>query len=187
MGCGDLTVLQNFPKAKGWLSPHSFFTSTRLILTRFDIVDVPFLIQLQREFSNGIKQVVWMYDVNCKYSVNCYSQSFNNPYSPLEPMYQDFLKGNEVSWLVNHWHGYSHKPECGDKHSLRHTPNTGMVTGEEVETTWPPFNGKQYDAREMDAGGRQDEGTAIIVEHNRKKIEAMGMFLRSTFSFDEVS
>ena len=119
---------------------------------RFDIVDVPFLIQLQREFKNGIKQVVWMYDVNCKYSVNLHSRSFNNPYSPLEPMYQQFLKDStSLLYLVNVWHGNSHRPQCGDKHSIRNTPNTGMVTGEEVETAWVKPNQKQYDVREMDA------------------------------------
>jgi hypothetical protein len=142
---------------------------------RFDIVDVPFLIQLQREFSSGIKQVVWMYDVNCKYSVNCYSRSFTNPYSPLEPLYQDYLK-SKVTYLVNTWHGNAHKPECADKHSLRNTPNTGMVTGEEVETSWPAPNGKQYDAREMDEGGHQDEYTAIFIQHNHQKLDCMGAY-----------
>ena len=117
-----------------------------------------------------------MYDVNCKYSINLYSRSFNNPYSPLEPLYQEFLKDpKSLVSLVNVWHGNSHRPECADKHSIRNTPNTGMVTGEEVETAWVRPNCKQYDAREMDAGGRQDLMTTFFVEHNDRKVEAMGM------------
>jgi hypothetical protein len=95
-------------------------------------------------------------------------------------MYQDFLKGKSVTWLVNHWHGYSHKPECGDKHSLRNTPNTGMVSGEEVETGWVKLNYKQYDTREMDGGARRDELTAVIIEHNEQKLLVMGKACMTT-------
>jgi hypothetical protein len=149
--------------------------------SRFDIVDIPFLIQLQREFSSGIKQVIWTYNVNCKYSVNLHSRSFYNPYSPLSAIYQDNLKDpNSLLCLVNVWHGNAHKPECADKHSIRNTPNTGMVSGEEVETTWVKPNRKQYEAREMDAGGRQDLMTAVFVENNERKIEGMGRLCNSS-------
>ncbi len=79
-----------------------------------------------------------------------------------------------IKYLVNVWHGESHKPECADQHSLRNTPLTGMVTGEEIETGWPRINKKQYSTREMDAGGRVDAITAHAIEHNKDKIKRLG-------------
>jgi hypothetical protein len=142
---------------------------------RFDIVDVPFQIQLQREYSNGIIHVVWLYDVNCKFKINSFNRCLANPSSPLDPEFKDRLRDPKyISYLVNVWHGNSHKPECADEHSLRNTPMKGMVTGEEIETGWPRMNRKQYTTREMDAGARIDAITIHMLQHNKDKLEKMG-------------
>jgi hypothetical protein len=142
---------------------------------RFGIVDIPFQIQLQKEYSNGIIQIIWLYDVNCKFKTNCFQRCFYNKYSPLEEMFQRrLLDPKFILFLVNVWHGNSHKPECSDQHSLRNTPRTGMVTGEEIETGWPRLNKKQWSTREMDAGARADTITVHVIEHNRDKILRIG-------------
>jgi len=118
-----------------------------------------------------------MYDVNCKYRVNMYNRCFYNPYSPLELLFQERLKDSKfILPLVNVWHGNSHKPECGDKSSIRNTPNTGMVTGEEVETAWKEHNHLQYYTREMNAGARADSITVHFLKHNQGKIDRMGRY-----------
>ena len=152
-----------------------------LSFIRFAVVDVPFQVQLQKEYSNGIKHVVWLYDVNCKFKINAYDRCSSNPFSPLEATFQDRLKDPKyLSYLVNVWHGNSHKPECADQHSLRNTPLMGMVTGEEIETGWPRINRKQYATREMDAGARTDALTVHIIEHNKDKIKRMGVFRKNS-------
>lgn len=147
-------------------------------------MDVPFQIQLQKEFSSGIKHVVWLYDVSCKFSINAFNRSFYNPYSPLEATFKERLKDkNFIKYLVGVWHGNSHKSECGDEFSLRYTPLTGMVTGEEIETGWKRLNKKQYSIREMDAGGRIDSVTVQVIDHNADKIKRMGKFNMKTKSY----
>src|ERR1700748_2844509 len=116
-----------------------------------------------------------MYDVNCKFRINAYSRSFYNPYSPLEPMFQSRLKDPKfILFLVNVWHQNAHKPDCADKSSLRYTANTGMVGGEEVETTWVEPNHIQYVVREMNAGARADAITVHLLRNNEQKIFRMG-------------
>lgn len=138
---------------------------------RFDIVDIPFQTQLQDEYSKGIQHVVWMYDVNCKYKINSYNRCLTNPFSPLEATFKERLKDPaHISYLVNVWHGNSHRPECADEHSLRNTAMKGMVTGEEIESGWVKMNRKQYTTREMDAGARRDSITAHMIDHNNDKL-----------------
>ena len=75
-----------------------YFTNTILRLTcirRFDIVDIPFQSQLQKEFQSGIQHVVWLYDVNCKYKVNSWTRCVNNEFSPLSKEFQDRLKNSK--------------------------------------------------------------------------------------------
>lgn len=93
----------------------------------------------------------------------------------LKPPFKERLKDpTYVSYLVNVWHGNSHKPECADEHSLRNTPMKGMVTGEEIESGWAKMNRKQYTTREMDAGARRDSITVHMINHNKDKLKRMG-------------
>lgn len=75
---------------------------------------------------------------------------------------------------MNAFHQYSHNPECADAHSLRNSPNVGMVTGEEIETSWAILNHLQYSIREMDAGARIDMITTHMIHINELKIRRMG-------------
>ena len=75
---------------------------------------------------------------------------------------------------MNVWHGFSHKPECGDKNSLRNAENVGMVTGEEIESGWARLNHIQYATREMDAGAWIDNITIHMIQSNLDKIKLMG-------------
>lgn len=144
---------------------------------RFDVVDVPFQLQLQREYKSGVQQVIWLYDVNCKYKINSWMRCVNNPFSPLEKEYHDWLKDKKhLRYFINVWHGYSHKPECSDEHGLRNAENVGMVTGEEIETGWAHLNHLQYSTREMDAGARADNITIHMLQINVDKKMAMGMY-----------
>lgn len=143
---------------------------------RFDIVDVPFQFQLQKEYESGIQTVVWLYDVNCKYKINSFNRSANNEHSPLSRQFQERLKDSKhLKYFVNVWHGLSHKPECGDEHSLRNADNVGMVTGEEIESGWARLNHLQYPTREMHAGARADNITIHMIQSNRDKIAKMGI------------
>ena len=124
---------------------------------------------------NGIRHVVWMYDVNCKYKINSFHRCFTNPFSPLDAAFKDRLRDpSYISYLVNVWHGNSHKPECADEHSICNTAMKGMVTGEEIESGWVKMNRKQYTTREMDAGARADSITIHMIEHNKDKLKRMG-------------
>ena len=144
-------------------------------IRRFDIVDIPFFLQLQNEFSKGLQHVVWLYDVNCKYRINSWARCANNPNTPLSPNFHYRLKNNKhVRYYVNVWHGFSHKPECGDKNSLRNAENVGMVTGEEIESGWARLNHIQYATREMDAGAQVDNITIHMIQSNLDKINLMG-------------
>ena len=118
-----------------------------------------------------------MYDVNCKFKVNSYKRCISNPFSPLDDQYKAHLKDStRISYLVNVWHGKSHKPECSDEHSLRNTPMNGMVTGEEIESGWAKLNRKQYTTREMDAGARADSITVHMIEHNKEKVSKLSKY-----------
>jgi hypothetical protein len=142
---------------------------------RFDIVDVPFQIQLQRAYGSGLKHVVWLYDVNCKFKINSWSRCVHNPFSPLSPNFQERLKDPKyLRYFINVWHGYSHNSECADEHSLRNADKVGMVTGEEIESGWARLNHLQYPTREMDAGARVDSITAHMLQSNSDKMRAMG-------------
>jgi hypothetical protein len=147
------------------------------MVTRFDIVDVPFQTQLQRAYNSGLKHVVWLYDVNCKFEVNSWNRCTHNPFSPLSPEYQDRLKDRRyLRYFINVWHGYSHKPECSDSYSLRNADKVGMVTGEEIESGWARLNHLQYPTREMDAGARADSITIHMLQSNEDKVMAIGEF-----------
>lgn len=116
-----------------------------------------------------------MYDVNCKYKIRVLDRCKDNEYSPLEDRFKQRLKDPDfVRFLVNVWHGYSHKPECSDEHSIRNCANTGMVTGEEIESGWSILNMLQYWIQEMNAGGRADAITWHMFAINLAKINSMG-------------
>lgn len=134
---------------------------------RFDIVDIPFQCQLQKVYKDGIQNVVWLYDVNCKFKVNSFNRCINNEKPLLSPEFHKRLKDPQsLRYYVNVWHGFSHKPECADEHSLRNADNVGMVTGEEIESGWARLNHLQYPTREMHAGARADAITIHMIQSN---------------------
>ena len=147
-----------------------------MTIHRFDIIDIPFQIQLQNEYENGIQNINWIYDVNCKFKINSFTRCSNNPHSPLSIEFQDRLKDkNHLRYFLNVWHGYSHKPECSDEHSLRNMERGGMVTGEEIESGWASLNPIQYAIREMDDGARVDAITVQMIHINEQKVHLMGL------------
>ena len=145
-------------------------------MSRFDIIDVPFQIILNEEWKKGLEHIWIIYDAACRLKINAYDRCSSNPNSPLEKCFQTRLKPGSgyIEYKVNAFHQHSHKPECADNHSLRNSSNIGMVTGEEIETSWANLNHLQYSLREMDAGGRVDMITAHMLHITEKKIERMG-------------
>lgn len=143
---------------------------------RFDIVDVPFQIILNEEWKKGLEDIWIIYDSACRYKINAYTRCNSNPHSPLDEKFHSRLKPESgfLQYKVNTFHQQSHKPEFADEHSLRNSSNSGMVTGEEIETAWANLNHLQYSLREMDAGGRIDMITAHMLHITEDKIKRMG-------------
>jgi hypothetical protein len=156
---------------------------TMVILTtllRFDIVDIPFQIQVKNEWTKGIQRIVHIYDVSCSFKKRVYERCITNRFSPLTWNFRSRLKllpenKKFIEWKVNVFHQLGHKPECADEHSLRNTPNVGRFTGEDIETGWSKLNHMQYATREMHAGARIDSITAHMLQFNRDKEEGLGM------------
>lgn len=134
-------------------------------------------MQLQDSFSKGLKRIVFMYDIACKFNINAYNRCIENPYSPLEPRFRNHLRSElgHVLYKVNKFHIKSHKPQCADQYGLNYTPLVGMRAGEEIETGWPHTNREQWSTREMGAGARRDTLTAHMLFMNLRKRNAMGM------------
>ena len=106
-------------------------------ICRYSAVDVPFQIQLQRIFQQGLKRVVFLYDIACKFNIKAYQRCINNPFSPLHPIYRNRLSNvAHMLYKVNKFHIRSHKAACGDMYGLAFTPLVGMRAGEEIETGW---------------------------------------------------
>jgi hypothetical protein len=139
---------------------------------RFDVVDVPLLTILNNAWKSGQEHINIIYDSACRYSVKFHSRCRKNPNTPLDREFWDRIdpESNFLQWFVNAFHQYGHTPECADKYSLRNSSNTGMVTGEEIETSWATLNHLQYSIREMDAGARIDMITAHMLTVNDEKI-----------------
>lgn len=146
------------------------------LLSRFDIVDVPFQILLNEEWSKGLEDLIIIYDSACRFKCNAYARCTSNPHSPLDQQFWPRLKPNSdfLKFYVNTFHQHSHIPECADVHSLQNSSQIGMVTGEEIETGWATLNHLQYSIREMDAGARVDMITAHMLKINKDKIRRMG-------------
>lgn len=142
---------------------------------------MPFQTQLQKEYTNGIQHIVWLYDVNCKFKVNAYNRCISNPHSPLSTFKERLKQPEYLRYFVNVWHGNSHKPECADEHSLRNAKNVGMVTGEEIESGWATINHLQYPTREMDSGARADTITVHMIQLNKAKSDKMGKHILFCF------
>jgi hypothetical protein len=137
---------------------------------------VPFLLNCEDAFTKLLKRIIWLYDINCKYKVNVYERCNNNRFAPLSEKYHENLRDEKhLNYYVNVWHGFTHKPECADKHSLRNAEHVGMVTGEEIETGWSSLNHIQYSIREMDAGARQDAITIHMIHLNSRKAKNLGV------------
>src|SRR5215475_9501278 len=132
---------------------------------RYSYVDVPFQLALQTEFDKGLKRILFKYDINCKYNLNAYRRCADNPHSPLDQKYWDRLKKENgyVGYGVNDFHIKSHIPSCADEYSNVHTPLMGIRACEEVESIWAIMNKFQWATREMDAGARQDQLTAVML------------------------
>ena len=138
-------------------------------------MDVPFQLQLQYLFDKGLKRVVFMYDIACRFNINAYKRCMDNPYSPLKQEYRRRL--TDIGFLlykVNKFHIRSHKADCADQYGLSYTPLVGMRAGEEVETGWPHHNCEQWSTREMGAGKRLDMLQSHMHYMNEVKIRKMG-------------
>lgn len=159
--------------------PKHVFPRSADIIFRFDVVDIPFQIQLDRIWGMGLERIISIYDVACSFKKRCFERCKSNKFSPLRREFQDRLElipENDIymQHRVNHFHQYGHNPECADEHSLCNTRYVGMFTGEDIETAWAIFNLIQYVLREMDAGGRVDALTAHMLQFNRQKILQLG-------------
>jgi hypothetical protein len=119
--------------------------------------------------------------VNCKFKINSWNRCIDNPHSLLSPEFHSRLQDQKyLRYFINVWHGYSHKPECADEHSLRNASNVGMVTGEEIESGWARLNHLQYQTREMDSGARADSITIHMIQSNYDKVKSMGKAIQRT-------
>jgi hypothetical protein len=100
----------------------------------------------------------------------------DNPFSPLPEKYREWLKKElgVVTYNINDFHMKSHIPACADEYSSRHTPLMGIRACEEVESVWSILNKFQWSTREMDAGARRDQLTAVMLKINEDKIDRMG-------------
>ena len=138
-------------------------------------MDVPFHMQLQREFERGLDRVLFFYDVNCNYNINAYERCVKNGDSPLSPKFHHWLKRElgKVLPKVNQWHLGSHKLTCADEYGTRYTPRTAHRHGEEVESTWSHMDKEQWATREMDAGAREDTLSIHMHYNNAEKIKKM--------------
>ena len=154
---------------------------TGSIHSRFDIVDVPFQVILSKAWQEGLENVVIIYDSACRFKVNAHARCVANPCSPLEEKFKSRLKPGSgfIKYFVNAFHQYSHNAECADHHSLRNSANTGMVTGEEIETSWAILNHLQYSIREMDSGARIDMITLHMLQINEDKNKKLGRQFRN--------
>jgi hypothetical protein len=146
---------------------------------RFDVVDIPFQLQVNNEWSKGIERIVHIYDISCSFKKKSYFRCISNRFSPLHWKFRprlELLTENKkfIEWKVNVFHQLGHKPECADEHSLRNTRNVGMFTGEDIETGWSKLNHTQYANREMNAGARVDSITAHMLQINKEKTEGLG-------------
>jgi hypothetical protein len=146
--------------------------------TRFDIVDIPFQIQLNKEWEKGIERIVHIYDVSCSFKKRSYERCISNQFSPLSWKFRSRLELNSenrrfIEWKVNVFHQYGHKADCADEHGLRHTKNVGKFTGEDIETGWARLNHCQYATREMDAGARIDSISIHMLQINKDKVEGL--------------
>jgi hypothetical protein len=146
---------------------------------RFDIVDIPFQIQLESEWQKGIQKVLQIYDVACSFKKRAHERCVTNKFSPLSQEFHNRLQlvpenKKFIDWKVNVFHQYGHKAECADEHGLRHTKNVGKFTGEDIETGWARLNHCQYATREMDAGARVDSISAHMLHINKDKTEGLG-------------
>jgi len=137
---------------------------------------VPFQTIINKAWQSGLKNIVTIYDSACRFKVNAYERCRSNPHTPLAQPFHTRVIPNSgfMDYFVNAFHQHSHNPECADMHSLRNSSNVGMVSGEEIETSWAALNHLQYSIREMDAGARADMITTHMLHINKCKIQRMG-------------
>ena len=109
-------------------------------LCSYDFVDVALCSILEAIWKSGLYQIVFTYDINCKYRINLSNRiSAQNDVqtAPLSVDYQTALQNPQMFLAkVNTWHLGAHIDECTDEHSLRITNNVGTFSGEQVEHPW---------------------------------------------------
>ena len=147
-------------------------------LCSYDFVDVALCSILEAIWKSGLYQIVFTYDINCKYWINlsnCISAQNDVQTAPLSVDYQTALQNPQMFLAkVNTWHLGAHIDGCADEHSLRITNNVGTFSGEQVEHPWSQLDSLRWSTREMDAGHWQDVISTHMNNWNFDKLENIG-------------
>lgn len=125
---------------------------------------------------NGLEDVIFSYDIACKYSVNFLKRVTTAGIDGEAPLISSEIETMlKITWLIGKFHLGGHKEECAKKYSFNYNESVGRMSGELVETTWLTFNALKYQTREMGPGPRRELITAAMNFWNALKVARMSM------------
>ena len=139
---------------------------------RYRNVDVAVAAVLRAAFALGLYNIVFSYDIACKYSINFIQRVMEGTVALLDPELKDFLLA--IVWLIGKFHIGGHQKSCSEKYSFNYTWGVGRMSGELVETIWAEFNWYKYQTKEMTHGGRRDLLSDAFNQFNFAKSINMG-------------
>lgn len=122
----------------------------------------------------NIVELVFSYDIACKWSINLATR-IREQY----PSYTEIIDGGRVkiTYFVPKMHLPGHGSSCQTKFSFNYAPGVGRTHGETVEQEWAHINGAALATREMGAGARHATLDDNWGGWNWRKILAMSEFL----------
>lgn len=103
--------------------------------------------------ASGIKDIIFSYDIACKFSINFLERVTGGPYTLLPADFDELVS---VVWLIGKFHLAGHQEDCKKRFNFNYTKGVGRMSGELVETLWSYFDYLKYQTREMGQGSRQE-------------------------------
>jgi Kyakuja-Dileera-Zisupton transposase len=118
--------------------------------------------------ANGVKRIVFFYDIACSYCVNLDKRLANSEGRLSMP------EALEIIFGIGQFHVHGHKESCFGRFSPVFIEGIGWVTGEIVESNWSLINPVGLTCTTMTAAHRYEVLDAKILDLNWKKMANLG-------------